>query len=112
MQTYSMYYIDGDYWLASRISSSNETWNGSILYYDNVGYYQSTYKPGAFLACVGKINDGTNIPYLQCINILSDGINIGYVQKGVRPCITLKTTGVKITSGDGKTELTAYTLGL
>lgn len=34
------------------------------------------------------------------------------VTEGFRPCISLKSSNIKITGGDGKTEATAYTLGV
>lgn len=34
------------------------------------------------------------------------------VTEGFRPCISLKSKNIKITGGDGKTKVTAYTLGV
>lgn len=47
------------------------------------------------------------------LTILSNGsYSFDELVFGLRPCISLKASHIKITGGDGKTEQTAYTIGL
>lgn len=47
-----------------------------------------------------------------CMVTPEGGTRGGSLQRGLRPCILLKSNDIKITGGDGKSEATAYTLGI
>lgn len=80
-----------DYWLASRHTYSTLTDCGC-----NVRRIISAGDLGNITLCV----------------VCSDGFSGGFsFDRGLRPCISLKSNIIKITSGDGKSADTAYVIG-
>ncbi len=83
--------IEENYWLASHNVDSR-----TALVYFNVRYVNANgIRTGN---CTCYVYDNGNI------------VNTSHTY-GLRPCISLKANEIKITSGDGKSEATAYTIG-
>lgn len=96
MKKFELLYNGQAYWLASRHTgmAGNETYSENsfsvrtILH--NYGVYNNTY-------CLKVDNDG------EC--------TIGpFYERGLRPCISLKSDVIKITSGNGESSETAYVI--
>ncbi len=81
-----------NYWLASRFVRAND---GSWINYFAV-----------------RANYSGSWSYESLYQVYDTGAQSGYIsEKGLRPCFSLKTN-LTIASGDGKSEATAYTLGI
>lgn len=82
------------YWLASRIDL------------DNSGY--------RFYIRLINSSGSANLSYDYCVVINGNPTsmwNNSIMQNGLRPCFSLKSDEIKITSGDGKSADTAYVIG-
>ena len=61
---------------------------------------------------VRVVNTNGDLSYNSLSHVNSDGYMYGYDEEGgLRPCISLKSD-IKVTAGDGKSEKTAYELGI
>lgn len=81
-----------DFWYASRYVMRSDPYYFCIHYMLNSGSHMWDW------LCTVNTSKGTT--QARCIS------------HGLRPCISLKSNIIKITGGDGKTEETAYTLGI
>ena len=96
MKSINIWNIGETYWLASRKLYTTEPTKWCNFCIRNVND-DATLGEGGHLLGIGGTT--TTAPYL------SNPI-------GFRPCILLKSNAIKITGGDGKSEATAYTLGI
>lgn len=96
MENLDLWITGENYWIASRW-----TYTGSYIYHFFVRFVHT------------DSSLGTNgLDCYTCCSVKPDGETKGYSNTlGLRPCISLKSA-IKVLDGDGKTENTAYTLGI
>lgn len=94
LQGANMYSTGQDYWLASK----------------QVVWYSTDVTGVSFYVRCGLAIDLNN--YWMCNANSGGGTKGNFCTFGLRPCISLKSNSIKITDGDGKSQETAYIIGL